>query len=43
MRRGVVAGNWLANLGAQRPLGPDDDPEFLEELNRRIHGPLDDA
>jgi hypothetical protein len=21
-----------------RPVGPDDDPEFLEELARRIHG-----
>lgn len=21
-----------------RPAGPDDDPEFLEELSRRIHG-----
>jgi len=37
------SGNWLAALGAQGPLGPDDDPDFLEELNRRIHGPLDDA
>jgi len=36
------AGNWAANFGEQ-PLGPDDDPDFLEELHRRIHGPLDDA
>jgi hypothetical protein len=21
-----------------RPLGPDDDPAFLQELDRRIHG-----
>jgi hypothetical protein len=39
----VDAANWPAGLGAPRPLGPDDDPDFLEELNRRIHGPLDDA
>lgn len=39
----VEAGNWLAAMSSPRPLGPDDDPEFLEELNRRIRGPLDDA
>jgi hypothetical protein len=37
------SGIWPVNIGAQGPLGPDDDPEFLEELHRRIHGPLDDA
>jgi hypothetical protein len=39
----VDAANWPAADGALRPVGPDDDPDFLEELNRRIHGPLDDA
>jgi hypothetical protein len=37
------AGNWLPGPAAARPLGPDDDPDFLEELHRRIHGPRDDA
>jgi hypothetical protein len=36
-------GAWLANLEGMRPLGPDDDPEFLEELDRRIRGPLEDS
>jgi hypothetical protein len=37
------AGNWAAEIVAPPPVGPDDDPEFLEELDRRIRGPLDDA
>jgi hypothetical protein len=37
------AGNWLPAPAAHRPLGPDDDPDFLEELHRRIHGPRDEA
>lgn len=36
-------GNWLPGPAAPRPLGPDDDPDFLEELHRRIHGPRDEA
>jgi hypothetical protein len=36
-------GNWASAFGSPQPLGPDDDPEFLEELHRRIHGPRDDA
>src|SRR5262245_33393595 len=35
------AGNWVPGPAAKRPLGPDDDPDFLEELRRRIHGPHD--
>jgi hypothetical protein len=37
------SGNWLASLSSPRPVGPDDDDDFLAELHRRIHGPLDDA
>lgn len=29
-------GSWLASVTAARPLGPDDDPDFLLELERRI-------
>jgi hypothetical protein len=36
-------GAWLASLESARPLGPDDDPDFLEELDRRIRGPLEDS
>ena len=36
-------GSWLAGLASPRPVGPDDDDDFLAELHRRIHGPLDDA
>ena|ERR1700689_2547440 len=36
-------GSWLAGITAPRPVGPDDDEDFLAELHRRIHGPLDDA
>ena len=32
----VDASIWLANITAPRPLGPDDDPDFLLELERRI-------
>jgi hypothetical protein len=28
--------NWLAALGTPEPLGPDDDEDFLLELDRRI-------
>jgi hypothetical protein len=35
--------NWQPAPAASRPLGPDDDPDFLEELHRRIHGPRDEA
>jgi len=35
------AGNWVAGISSPRPMGPDDDPDFLEELHRRIHGPGD--
>jgi hypothetical protein len=27
---------WLADMGPGRPVGPDDDPDFLLELDRRI-------
>jgi len=27
----------------RRPLAPDDDPEFLRELGRRMRRPTDDA
>jgi hypothetical protein len=30
--RKVTAAGWMP------PKGPDDDPEFLRELDRRIHG-----
>jgi hypothetical protein len=36
-------GHWLASMDGARPVGPDDDPEFLEELDRRIRGPLEDS
>ena len=29
---------WAARAGYGRPIGPDDDAEFLLELQRRIHG-----
>src|ERR1035441_2292695 len=29
---------YAARPGSRRPLGPDDDPEFLQELARRIRG-----
>jgi hypothetical protein len=39
----VDAGILPPEFGAPAPVGPDDDPEFLEELDRIIHGPRDDA
>jgi hypothetical protein len=37
------AGHWLANVGGPRPLGPDDDPDFLLELERRIRERREDS
>ena len=34
-------GALRAGEAPRRPLGPDDDPEFLEELARRIRRPRD--
>jgi hypothetical protein len=31
-------GNWLADRYLAGPVGPDDDEDFLEELDRRIRG-----
>ncbi len=36
-------GGAVAGLVARRPLGPDDDPDFLLELDRRIRGTRDDV
>jgi hypothetical protein len=36
-------GGAVAGLVARRPLGPDDDPDFLLELERRIRGTRDDV
>jgi hypothetical protein len=33
----------VAFLTAPRPLGPDDDPDFLMELDRRIREERDDS
>jgi hypothetical protein len=36
-------GNWLAEVGTPRPVGPDDDPDFLLELDRRIRETREDS
>ncbi len=36
-------GGPVAFLTAPRPLGPDDDPDFLMELDRRIREERDDS
>jgi hypothetical protein len=30
-------------MTARRPLGPDDDPDFLDELDRRIREARDES
>jgi hypothetical protein len=35
-------GNWMAGLIGQSPVGPDDDEEFMEELDRRIRETRED-
>ena len=34
----VVHGELHGTLAAQPPVGPDDDPEFINALERLIHG-----
>jgi len=36
-------GGQLAFLAAPRPIGPDDDPDFLLELDRRIRESREDS
>jgi hypothetical protein len=38
MKQGFGDAPQRALRAGVRPMGPDDDPEFLEELARRIHG-----
>ncbi len=35
-------GTWPADTGEMMPVGPDDDEDFLEELNRRIRETRED-
>jgi len=39
----VEMGNWPADLRLTGPVGPDDDEEFLRELERRIRETRDDS
>jgi hypothetical protein len=39
----VEPGTMLGSVIAPAPLGPDDDPEFLEELSRRIRDSREDG
>jgi hypothetical protein len=34
---------WPADTGGMAPVGPDDDEDFLEELNRRIQDAREDG
>ncbi len=36
-------GTWPGNTGTMAPVGPDDDEDFLEELNRRIRETDEDS
>jgi hypothetical protein len=36
-------GGWVASVSAPQPLGPDDDPDFLLELDRRIRESREDS
>ena len=40
-RRGVAAPPRPRSQPPQRPLGPDDDPDFLRDLDRRRRHPED--
>jgi hypothetical protein len=36
-------GTWPADTGGMMPVGPDDDEDFLEELDRRIRENREDS